>query len=117
MQTLHRYKNSQGFTIAETLIVLVIGGILLTFTAPSFLAMNNKAKLNDAVNTVRGALQEAQREAMRKSKNCTLTLNTLNNNITSSDGCLITGDRTLPKGVNMAYNGSNTIKVSAMVKP
>jgi type II secretory pathway pseudopilin PulG len=108
MQTLHRYKNSHGFTIAETLIILVIVSILLMFTAPSFLAMNNKAKLNHAVNTVRGALQEAQREAMRKSKNCTLTLNTPNN-ITSNDGCLVTGDRTLPEGVTMAYNGSNTI--------
>ena len=109
MQTLQRYKNSQGFTIAETLMILVIVGILSAIAAPSFLAMNNKAKLDNAVNTVRAALQEAQREAMRKSKNCTLTLNTPNNNITSNDGCLVTGDRTLPKGVTMAYNGSNTI--------
>ena len=109
MRLLHFYRNNYGFTLIETLIVLIILGILVAFTAPSFLSMNNKAKMNDAVNKVRGALQEAQREAMRKSKNCTLTLNTLNNKITSNDGCLVTGDRTLPKGVNMAYNGSNII--------
>jgi prepilin-type N-terminal cleavage/methylation domain-containing protein len=109
MRVLRCYKNNDGFTLVETLIVLVIVGILLAIATPSFLAMNNKAKLNDALNTVRGAMLEAQREAMRKSKNCTVTLNATTNKITSSDGCLVTGDRTLPQGIILAYNGSDTI--------
>ena len=109
MRVIDSYKNTHGFTLIETVLIVAIIGIIAAFAAPSFLAMNNKAKLNDAVNTVKGALQEAQTEAIRKSKNCTLTLNTLANNITSNNGCLLTGDRTLPQGVTMAYNGSNTI--------
>src|SRR4028119_2257734 len=109
MRTLHSPNNTQGFTLIEAMIVLVIVGILVAIAAPSFLAMNNKAKLNHAVNTVRGAMLEAQREAMRKSKNCTVTLDATSNKITSSDGCLVTGDRTLPQGITMAYNGSDTI--------
>ncbi len=50
----------------------MIIGILSALAAPSFLGMVNRAKVNDAVAKVRGALQEAQREAMRKSKKCTV---------------------------------------------
>ncbi len=88
---------------------MVIVGILAAIATPSFLAMNNRAKLNDALNTVKGAMQEAQRQAMRNSKSCTITLDVTNNKITSNNGCLVTGDRTLPQGVNLAFNNSSTI--------
>lgn len=65
-------SNSQGFTLIETLVVIIMVGILSAITAPSFLASLNKAKVNNAFAEVRGALQEAQREAIRKSKTCTV---------------------------------------------
>ena len=108
MNVLHRNKD-QGFTLLEILIVTIIVGILGAIATPSFLAMNNRAKVNDAVNTVKGALQEAQRQAMRKGMQCSITLNTTNNTITSTNGCLVTGDRTLPTGVTMSSSGGNTI--------
>ncbi len=109
-------KNSQGFTMIEIIIILLIIGILSAIAAPSFLAMHNRAKLNDAVTKVRGALQEAQREAIRKSKSCFVTLDTTNNKVTgiptptpsptpTPTFCLVTGERTLADdGVSMATN-------------
>lgn len=94
---LARRNSQQGFTLIETLIVVVIIGILSAISAPSFLAMLNTAKVNDALAQVKGALQEAQREAMRRSKSCEVTLNT--STITSP--CLVTGQRTLPNGVEL----------------
>lgn len=96
-------NNSQGFTMIEIIIILMIIGILSAIAVPSFLAMYNKGKLNNALTQVQGALQEGQREAIRKSQSCTVTLDTTNNKVTSS--CLATGERSLVNyGVAMATN-------------
>lgn len=105
-------NNNYGFTMIEILTIIVIVGILSAIAAPSFLGMLNRSKVNNAVAQVRGALQEAQREAIRRSKSCTVTLNTTNNKLEGP--CLVTGDRVLPDGVVMAnnINGGNTITFS-----
>lgn len=95
-------KNSQGFTLLELIIILFIVGILSAISAPSFLALLNRGKVNNAVAQVKGALQEGQVQAMRNSKLCSVTLDTTNNKITGP--CLVTGPRTLPKGVVMKTN-------------
>lgn len=100
-------RNSNGFTLIETLVIVSIVGILSAIAAPSFLALLDRAKLNSAVAEVRGALQEAQREAIRKSKPCTVTLNIAERKVTSP--CLVTGDRTLPERVAMVTNISAKI--------
>lgn len=86
-------KNSAGFTLIETLIIVVIVGILSAIAAPSFLGLFGRNKVDNALNELRGALQEAQREAIRKSKSCIVTINTADKKITSP--CLVTGTRDL----------------------
>ena len=86
-------NRNHGFTLFEILIVLVIVGILSAVTAPSFLAIFNKNKVNNALIQLRGALEETQREAIRKSKSCTVTIDTTSKKITSP--CLVTGTRDL----------------------
>lgn len=95
-------NNNEGFTLIETLIIVVIIGILSAIAAPSFLSMLNKNKVNNALVQVRGTLQEAQREAMRKSKRCTVTLDTTNSKVTAD--CIVTGDRQLKDGVGIQTN-------------
>jgi len=99
-------NSSRGFTLIEMLVIIAVVGILAAISAPSFLAWQNRTRVNNALTDVRGALQEAQREAMRKSKTCTVTLNTTNKKLTSP--CLVTGDRTLPNGVVIATNISGS---------
>lgn len=106
MSLFNARNESQGFTLIETLIIVIIIGILSAIAAPSFLALLNRSKVDDALNQVRGALQECQREAIRKSKSYSVTLDTTNNKVTGS--CLVTGARTMPNGVAMATDIGGT---------
>lgn len=90
-QSKNKYFQELGFTLFELLIVIVLIGILVAIATPSFFAMVNRKRVDDALNNVSGALKEAQREGMRKSKNCNVILD--NENIVS--GCLINGQRTI----------------------
>lgn len=99
------HKKNKGFTLPEVLIIVVMIGILAAVAAPSFLAFLNRSRVNDALVSVEGALKEAQREAIKKSSNsCTVNLNT--SSVTGS--CLVTGDRSLPDGVQMVTNNGGT---------
>lgn len=100
MVPLNVRHHSQGFTLIEILVVIAMVGILSAIAAPRFLAYLNRAKVNGALTQVKGALQEAQREAIRKSEPCTVTLSA--SSVTGP--CLITGDRTLPTGVSLYTN-------------
>ena len=125
-------KNDQGFTLIEILTVLLIIGILSAIAVPSFLGLLNRGKVNNAVAKARGALQEAQRESIRKSKTCTVVVPAGNNvtltsptedtngnglldtgedinanNILDKNNCLVTGDRQLD-GVNTNINRSGS---------
>ncbi len=93
-------NNNQGFTLIETLTVIIIIVILSAIAAPGLLGMLNRNKVNTALAQVQGALQEAQRVAMRKGQQCIVTLTSS----TVTGPCLVTGDRTLPSGVALATN-------------
>lgn len=85
------HKSNQGFTLPEVLIIVVVVGILAAIAVPSFLGWYNRQKVNQALTQVQGALKETQREAIKRSKSCTVTLNT--NTVTGP--CLVTGRRDL----------------------
>ncbi len=105
---LHSNASRQhGFTLAETLVVLAIVGILAAMAIPSFIAAQNRAKLAQSTDTVVASLQESQREAIRRNKSCILTLDKVNNKIIGDDGCLLTGDRNLPDAIDLDYTGAN----------
>lgn len=105
MLLLNARKTNEGFTLIEILVILVIIGILAAISVPSFLGLLNRNKVNNALAQVRGALQETQREAIRKSKSCSVTLDTTStlNKVTGT--CLVTGNRNL-NGINIRSNVS-----------
>lgn len=97
-----------GFTLIESLIVISITGILATVSVPNFFGMYQKTKVDSALTTLNGAFQEAQREAMRKSKDCTITLSASGTtNPTISSPCFTTGNRTLT-GVTLRHNRNSS---------
>jgi prepilin-type N-terminal cleavage/methylation domain-containing protein len=99
-------SKDRGFTLIESLVVVSISGILLSLAIPSFLAAQNRAKLAQSTDIVMGSLQEAQREAMRRNQSCKLTFDKSNNKILGEAGCLLSGDRSLPKPVSLNYTGT-----------
>ncbi len=100
----------QGFTLLESLIVITILAILLGIFGANFFSFYQKEQLNYALIQTKRAFQQAQREAMRKSKICTLFMQPITNpatgnvyyGITNNTGCLEAADRTTPNGVAIA---------------
>jgi prepilin-type N-terminal cleavage/methylation domain-containing protein len=96
-------KQEQGFTLAEMLVTLTVASILVAVSVPSLVGFYQQQQVKDALEELQGALQEAQRQAMRKGQSCTVNLGTANNQITSAGGCLLT-TRILPSKVTMSTN-------------
>jgi prepilin-type N-terminal cleavage/methylation domain-containing protein len=96
----------RGFTLAELLIIVAIVGILVAIAFPSFKAAIDRANLTRATEMVVGSLQQAQREAMRRDRNCTSILDKVGRKIVGDRGCLLDGDRSLPAAIDLDYTGA-----------
>lgn len=82
-------KNNSGFTLLEMLVAAVIVGVIAAISVPNLLGLLNRNRINDAMGQVEGALKEAQKQAIRNGKGCSVTINA--NEIINpvSDGCLL----------------------------
>jgi prepilin-type N-terminal cleavage/methylation domain-containing protein len=96
MRRLNVNKN-QGFTLLEILIALAITGILAALTGPNLLAWLNSNKVQEATDSIQSALEDAQRQAIRLGRICTINFTngtgtnpTVYRQITASEaGCLV----------------------------
>lgn len=87
-----RKLPSEGFTLTESIVIVVIIGIFAALSAPSFLGWLNQRKVDDALAKIEGAIKETQREAVKRSQDCTINIpKGVNQTITGS--CLSTGNR------------------------
>ncbi len=128
MRRLNVHKN-QGFTLLEILVALAITGILAALTGPNLLAWLNSNKVQEATDSIQSALRDAQKQAIRRGRNCTIkfTNGTGNNptvysQITASEpGCLVAanangGSLSLPQEIFMVVNNFPTLGSSPGVQ-
>ena len=122
-------SDNQGFTILEALIVLVFAGILAAMAGPSYSAWSQRRAVDSAITSIEGAIKEAQRQAMARSRTCNITLNTSAKTVTTPNTnsriCLLTGDRTLSDvtlaasatSLNFDHLGNTTSEITVVVAP
>lgn len=91
-----------GFNLSELIITVSMIGILAGIGAPSVSRYLSKARLNDAVLRLQGALRETQNEAIRRSQTCNLTITQGIDSVVTGN-CLVTGNRPM-KGIETFHN-------------
>lgn len=97
-------QRDDGFTLLEILAVVVMVGIMAAIAAPGMLGFLARAKVDRGFSALQNMVYITQRQAMKKSRDCEITLptNESENAILTSD-CLITGSETLAD-VFIKYN-------------
>lgn len=100
---------NRGLTLIETLVVVIMVGILAAISAPSFLSWLESRRVAEAMAQLEGAIREAQREAMRSNSNCVVNISAgVNPTITATPvGCLPTGPRNLENVTVRRNSGTN----------
>jgi prepilin-type N-terminal cleavage/methylation domain-containing protein len=106
-----RVQREEGFTLVETLAVVLMIGIMAAIAAPGMLGFLAKSKVDRGFAALQDMVYLTQREAMKKSQACELTLpeNESENAVLTSD-CLITGPETLTE-VFIKYNYANSKRI------
>jgi prepilin-type N-terminal cleavage/methylation domain-containing protein len=82
-------KSNSGFTLVEMLAVVIIIGVIAAIAAPNLLGWFNNNRVNEAMRQVEGALKEAQKQAIRTGKRCTIEITTNAISNYGTDGCLL----------------------------
>lgn len=96
----------RGVTTLETIIAVVVAGVLSAIAIPSFLGWYEARQVDLALAQVESALNESQREAMTRGQDCTVTIPSGTEPIVTGN-CLVTGDRKL-KTISLSHNNTNT---------
>lgn len=98
------YTKDAGFTLIETIVTVIIAGILAAVAAPNFYGLLKSNEVNEGIASLENALKEAQKIAIRESKQCTVTINAGTKNITANPTDCLPTSRSFSDDVDMAIN-------------
>ncbi len=73
------WRNEAGFTLAEMLIVIAVGGILTAIAIPAFMSWAPKYRVNGAARQVFSEMMAARAKAISENNNYVITFDTANN--------------------------------------
>ena len=109
------HSANRGVTLLEIIIVGVITGIIAAIGTPSLMAMLRGDEVKEGLDQIKLALQDAQKQAIRNSKKCTIIVRkkpgddhfSLDITDPNDQSCLGGVDRELPESVDVVMNGTN----------
>ncbi|MFT5781725.1 MAG: type IV fimbrial biogenesis protein FimU [Pseudomonas sp.] len=104
-----RAKQSQGFTLIELMITVVILGIFAAIAVPSFTSFINNNKLQSVTNELSGLLQYARSTAAQNNSSYSVCLNSGTWTVKKGSDCLSTTDLRsfeAPTSINIAVSSS-----------
>jgi prepilin-type N-terminal cleavage/methylation domain-containing protein len=105
MRPLSARKLSRGFSLAETVVVMVIMTVLIAISAPSMLSLVDGLRLAESVSDVRSALMTTQRQAIRETQPCEILLfANSSGRVELSGTCLKGGNQQLHERVRVVSN-------------
>jgi len=81
----HCRRNECGFSLAEMLLVITIGGILTAIAIPAFMAWAPKYKVNGAARQVSSEMMAAKAKAISENNRYAISFDTGNNSFTIHD--------------------------------
>jgi type II secretory pathway pseudopilin PulG len=111
-------------------VVTVITGILASMTIPSMVGLMGKNSLQSSMSQINGAIQEAQRSAIKNGQSCTINLsatgvsstNTSTNTCMTSPVSLSSGitlsvptGSTMPSTLSFSYKGNTTTALTLIL--
>ncbi|WP_107666223.1 Tfp pilus assembly protein FimT/FimU [Cyanothece sp. BG0011] len=102
---------NRGVTLLEIIIAAVITGVIAAIGAPSLMGMLQGDQVKQGLDQIQLALQDAQKQAIRNSKQCTVTIqkNTGDDYFsldTADPSCLGGSERELPDTVDIAMTST-----------
>ena len=87
-------KSDRGFTLIELAVVFTIIGIFAAISVPNLLGLLNRYQVNQAAQTLVGAIKEAQRQAIRQGKICKINIDINTNTLTGTPAnCLLSNKK------------------------
>ncbi|MDJ0650062.1 MAG: type II secretion system protein [Xenococcaceae cyanobacterium MO_188.B19] len=101
-------RKNQGFTLIETLAVAIMVGILAAIAAPNLFGLLTRNRINQALSQIEGAITEAQRQAIRQGKSCTVEIDTTNNAISGNPSNCLLNEREIADSIEIETNLSGT---------
>lgn len=104
-------KQEQGFTLIEMMVTVIIVGVLAAITAPNLIGLLDQTRVKDGLRQIESSLKEAQRQAMRRSSSCRVTLNPTTNMITGDPIQCLAGSKIVDDRLEFKGNDGGSIEI------